>query len=704
MADTEIERLVVKLTGDNGDFQAMLMASVNAMGEMAKTVTSTIEEMHAKMGAGIADEAAKGALAASGISFLGSKFKEFGQSALHNYGEAERGEMMLSTALKANGRDVDATLDRYKDYANELQKTTTLEDDYVLTLFKKAEQQELSGKYAEQAVHDAVSLAAATGGSADAMMRMSSAMAKGDIKGAMQFKRMIPELRSVKDETELVAKYNKLVATGFAQAQAETNTYMGAMKRLNVAYGNAQELIGKVVADGLVPLVKWLQEGVDWFQTLSPETIKWITIIGGVVAGVAALGIGWAVFGSYATAALGALMALFSPIGLLVAGLAGTVYLVIQSLGGFTAAWGMVKQAAMDFWDYVQPTLMLFWGLAVEVFTTLKDTAVQSITMIGEWFRETFGGMMSNAKSTFDQIRDWVQEAAILIGFSFNNAGTIITLMFLKAELSVVSFAMGLKHFFTVAIPGYVVWFADNFQSIFFTAVDYGLTTLINFGQSVRNLFTAIWDFISSGGTATIDWDGMWVPLTKGAANAVKNMPNIPDRVKTDMENSLKQTIDPMEQKLTDDFTTYRANKLKSVGGSAEIKKLDELKKPLNDAKGGFQAVEKAAKSMVQATEFGGAESFSRIEKYLEGMASTVAEGAAGAAGGAKAIAGNATATSPGMQMLAVTNAEAGNGGERPELNTISTGIQKLVQLTEQGNKKLDSSTSLQFAGLGGGF
>jgi hypothetical protein len=61
-----------------------------------------------------------------------------------------------------------------------------------------------------------------------------------------------------------------------------------------------------------------------------------------------------------------------------------------------------------------------------------------------------------------------------------------------------------------------------------------------------------IWDYIASGGTSTLEF--AWTPLLDGFESTVAQLPDIPERAMTALEESLQQSTQQIGTELADSF------------------------------------------------------------------------------------------------------------------------------------------------------
>lgn len=174
--------------------------------------------------------------------------------------ETEDTLVSLQSVIESSGGDVEALTKDYQSFASAVQSVTTMGDDAVLSILQTAEAFGISGDAAKKAAKDAISIAAINDSNAASMIRLTARMAEGDVKGAMVFARMVPQLRGVKDGLEFVEKYQQLVDSGWVTAGRRAETLSGQLKQLENDWGDLQERMGETLAVGVLPTVKGLRE------------------------------------------------------------------------------------------------------------------------------------------------------------------------------------------------------------------------------------------------------------------------------------------------------------------------------------------------------------------------------------------------------------------------------------------------------------
>jgi hypothetical protein len=267
--ETELERLVVRILGDTTQLNASLKGGV----ESVHGFTEHVERL-----GGVLERT----FATAGIAF-GAK------EAFEKFEEHEKNIIRMEAVLEANGRKVRETTEEYKKFAKELNATTMASKSQVMGLLETAETYGLTGKRAEEASRNALAASKIIkDSSAESLMRFSQAIAKGDMEHAMMFTRMIPQLRGIRNEYELLAKWSQLVAAGQSVMSKEIETTGGKIEKAEQNIGAFTKQIGGVVADALQPAAEWLEKQSEAYEKLTPHTktaaANAVAFAGGLVA------------------------------------------------------------------------------------------------------------------------------------------------------------------------------------------------------------------------------------------------------------------------------------------------------------------------------------------------------------------------------------------------------------------------------------
>ena len=260
--------------------------------------------------------------------------------------------------LKYDGSNIDAaidaTMERLQKFASAMQQLTVYDDDAVLGVAKLAANLGVASKDLEQVTRTGIGLAQKFfGGDLQAGVEAAAKAYQGNTRA---LDRIIPGLKlagSAQDKWNIIQRQG---ASGFAQAEARTRTFNGAMLQLWGQLGNVAEQIGGVLAPHLETLAAYVNAISQRFQNLSSEQttqiVKWAAIAAGV-AGVIAFGpklfsfasgvtsvfVSMAKIGLTAVTALiqgmakGIIFLVTTPFGLLLAGLAAIVAGIAYGIG-----------------------------------------------------------------------------------------------------------------------------------------------------------------------------------------------------------------------------------------------------------------------------------------------------------------------------------------------------------------------------------
>jgi len=616
VSETEVESLVVRLTGDGSDYAQMLKdARVQTLEAAAQVQVAAgrIEQF-----SGSLKGFASGALSALGAFGAGNWLRD----ALGNFQEAETIGLHLNAVLESNGREVAVLTAQYNDFASSLERITTEEDDHVLSLLATAETYRITGRAAEQAVSDAIGLATITKGNAESLIRLTAAIARGDIETAMMMARMVPQLRNIKDESEFVAEAQKLVAAGMKAAAAETESSAGAMKMLKRDYGNMLEDVGKIVADTLKPVINGVRETIAWFRQL-PDSVKTgITVVAMLAVAVLSVAAAITVAGAVFNTAFGGVGLI---IGLVVtAGVAIAVW--ISKLGGVKEAWEVVQKAAGVAWEWVKAKALEFWAwlkpitdaavaFAITAWGIIKTAAIATwdfivvaATQAWDFIISVWEGIFGDAKINWEDVQDVIQRVILFAEFTLLNFEEVISLVWVAMKLDA-----------SIA--------ADSVRNGFIGIAAAGAATCKTLGRT----FTDLWKVIRGEDAGPIrgiseqwreDFESIALSLGGGVSDLTRNLQAEFDQMSEGLFESFE------------DFVAMRRREFATLAAAAEYPKKSPAAQELEQMK---KAVKEAEK--FDAVLRGSAEGVARIIAYQERL-TAVRPGGAGGSGAPASMGG----------------------------------------------------------------
>lgn len=245
---------------------------------------------------------------------------------------------------------------------------------------------------------------------------------------------------------------------------------------------------------------------------------------------------------------------------------------------------GMLKQAWNTIGDVGE---MIFAALipALESLMPLVNDGITFIQNLTSTLMDSSGGWGDAANSVvaFAQtVASWIIDKVIVslsvLQVAWENAGDIIQLAVNAMSLGVVAAFNEVVHFITVAIPGYLKWFGDNWRDIFTDIYNYTKTIFSNLWKNVTDFWDALMSFLSGDG-----FDFEFTGLTDGFESAIKELPKIAERELGPVEKELGDRVaklqDSLGGKLEDRVNKNRkawADMFKSAAGDA--KSFDQIK------------------------------------------------------------------------------------------------------------------------------
>lgn len=276
----------------------------------------------------------------------------------------------------------------------------------------------------------------------------------------------------------------------------------------------------------------------------------------------------------------------------------------IKKLEELKGKFGGAAEAVADPWIQLQNSI----GDIGEQIGYLLLPAVDALS-------SALTGVTDQGIPAFESMRGAVQEFVDNAVIQYATLGDSAYLWYLQTELAVVQIAGAVGHFFTAEVPAWLAWLNENWNDVFFTIGDYALTIFINLGENIRSLWKAVLDFFA-GEEVTFNWK----PLTEGAVNAIKEMPDIPERIKGEFEKTLEDNIAAQKE--------FIANQQEGVAKEIQDKRAArDAKKGISGFSDLEDPTKKSTKDLkVGALQMGSAEAFSAIMASIRGNDKDVAQ------------------------------------------------------------------------------
>jgi len=384
------------------------------------------------------------------IRSIGTEITGLAKDYVAAYAEEEAATQKLIASLTAQGSATTSVISQYQEMADQFQKTTTFSGEAVtraqaiFTTIGKVGPEQM-----QLAVDAAANLATFMGTDLEtAATTMSKAFSSGG-ESLGKLKQVIgdtvPEAASF--EEIITALADKL--GGQTAAAAQTTT--GQMKILQNQFGEINETVGKLIVQGLTPLLNFFTSLPEPLQTtiaavailgtaLAPIAVAFAALVTAAAPLVALLG-GTAGITAAITAAGAALAAFAVPIGIAVVAI-GSIYLAFKNWDQITAfvagVYNAVKTYLVDKFNALLGSIRGAVDSVTGFFANMYDKVVghsyvpDMINGIGQQFGRLDGVMTQPAKDAASATEAALKAASdAWLASPFNrmakNAMTILT-------------------------------------------------------------------------------------------------------------------------------------------------------------------------------------------------------------------------------------------------------------------------------------
>ena len=480
--ETELERMVVRLVGDNSGYRAMLEQAQADTVKTARHVEDAGKQIEgvSRNLQGFAS-AAMGALGALG---LGSGLRGM----LGAWRAQEDALISMRAAIESNGGDVDRLMTRYIAFANEIQDTTNIGDELTHQMLRQAEILGASGPAAERAVRNAIAAADGNAAQAESYIRVTAALEQGDVSMARMLRRNVPaHIMQIADEGQRAAAIQEHLARQFNVVGLRAGTASGKLDAVAGRIGDLMEIFGEIISEAILPAVRELEKFVLWVQKLDPAIHKAIVAVTALAAGTLALAPVVYVFqtlgGSVISlgsnilgllnplrllfmsltgiqTVLGAIRVLastaFGPIGLAIGAVTAIAGVFVQQMGGLSETWGAIQSAAASAWGWIQDRVAAFmewfspiWDatvyLAITAWNAISSAVValwgtiQSVfTQISDFISGVWESIGLDAIVDFGAIRDTIVNVIDFASFTIQNFGMVASYVWTSVKLAAV--------------------------------------------------------------------------------------------------------------------------------------------------------------------------------------------------------------------------------------------------------------------------
>lgn len=206
----------------------------------------------------------------------------------------------------------------------------------------------------------------------------------------------------------------------------------------------------------------------------------------------------------------------------------------------------------------IGPVVMELTNVITGAFSSLNQAVSMTMTMI-------FGETQSTFSSMLGSTMEWVTK----FRWYFTNLVPITQFVWMNIALLAVNAFNDISYWITDKIPAYLSWFADNWQNVFRDLASGTMTVFSNLGSNIKNAMSVIWEFIKSGGTSGLEFT--WTPLLDGFKATVAQLPDVPDRAMTALEQGMQEQIQTIGTGLADSYDAMAAASSEAMAAAAVV-------------------------------------------------------------------------------------------------------------------------------------
>jgi len=199
---------------------------------------------------------------------------------------------------------------------------------------------------------------------------------------------------------------------------------------------------------------------------------------------------------------------------------------------------------------------------SIEWIATAMQSSSEAVGGFGQVTSSVMGWLQTAWQKTTNGLATGITAAMATGEWAFNNFQAIAQYTFTEAARLAVQFTGVVGHFFTGTLPALLSWFGENWHSVFFTAFDFVATGFINVGENIRNVWSAILDFITGSS------DGLnftWTPLLDGFRNTISQLPDLPEREMGELERQLTVDSERLGSQLAASFDDTVGERLRML-------------------------------------------------------------------------------------------------------------------------------------------
>ena len=253
----------------------------------------------------------------------------------------------------------------------------------------------------------------------------------------------------------------------------------------------------------------------------------------------------------------------------------------VEGNNGLLQSWVNLTEQIKERAATIGPVIMQMSNTIIAVFIGLHNVVSAVWTSIFGTTQATYAGMLGSTM-------EWVTK----FRWFFTNIVPIVQFVGLMMTLLMVQAFNDIAYWFTTKLPAYLDWFANNWRAVFRDIAVGTMTVFSNLGINIKNAMGEIWKFIRSGGMEGLEFT--WTPLLDGFKQTMAELPNIPERPMTALEQGMQEQIETIGTDLADSFDSMMAEAAASMAAAAVVPPIVPLQN--TPAGGGDQIAEDTGK------------------------------------------------------------------------------------------------------------
>lgn len=411
---------------------------------------------------------------------------------------------------------------------------------------------------------------------------------------------------------EMIRKVNGAAGDTEKAFEAAKNTVKHGW---NVALADMQAEMIKI-GDLLTPItgqfLNLTQFGLSLWKGLSDETKRLVVVLAAVAASIGPILVGFGTVVTMAGFMITAITSLITVVTMyggviltvagataaLVAGVVALGVVVVNAFGGVSNLMNTISAAGEYMYNLLIPIVMEVGAIFSAVWEGISAGATALFSTLNTGFGMVYENLKGGLMTGVLLLRDYFLEALIGVEFFFRNFGVYLAIARLKYDLWTEGMRQDSRHFFTVEIPTYLLWFANNWRDILTDLFNFTTTVFFNIGKNIVDVFMNLPALIAG----TVDLADIWTPLTEGFEAKIKELPKIADRQKSVVETALEKVIGVTENGLDQAWDQFRKKR------KAELVSKEDAK----------AATEKAGEAAASVAAKTGAEIGKSMKKGIE--------------------------------------------------------------------------------------